>query len=120
MYNVYGSQGAQLSDRSYVRPYGRITVRFVNPYVRTSGRRAARFAGKSGVGGGILTKVERAARVRNKAERAARFHFIIFSTSNLTLAQPSAQRESENTLGVAPFSLTGRNYNHEVIDFDLF
>ena len=62
---------------------------------------------KRGVGWGFLTKAERAARVHNKAERAARFYFIIL-ISNSALAKPSAQRESENTLGVAPFSPTGR------------
>jgi len=64
-----------------------------------------------GWGGGVLTKAERAARVHNKAERAAQFHFDIHNFQNSSLAQPSAQRESENTLGVdrvAPLSLTGR------------
>ena len=61
---------------------------FVRPSVRPSGtyaltkvggleRRAARFAGKEGGDGGVLTKAEREARVHNKAERAARFHFTI-------------------------------------------
>ena len=44
---------------------------------------------KRGVDGGVLTKAERAAQVHNKAERAARFHFIIF---NFKFANGTAER----------------------------
>ena len=70
-----------MSDRTYVRTY----VRKKHSQVRTSIRTYVRKKGskvcqkKGGGDGGVLTKAERAARVHNKAERAARFYFIIFN-----------------------------------------
>ena len=88
------------SIRMYVRLEEAQSSSYVHTYVRQEeGQQCS--PEKGGGDRGVLTKAERAARVHNKAERAARFHLLILF-SNTTLAQPSAQRESEIYLGRSP------------------
>ena len=73
MYEVYGSHPPYLSDRPSVRTEEAQSSSYVHTYVRQEeGQKGSPEKGDGD--GGVLTKAERAARVHNKAERAAQFN----------------------------------------------
>ena len=93
---------------TYVRTYVRKKHSQVRTSIRTYVRKkSSKVRRKKGWGGVSYPRpsAQREFITWPSAQRDSIYFFVI---SNSTLTQPSAQRESESPLGVAPFSLTGR------------